>query len=175
VGLLFVRGRIPLEPLLHGGGQERGRRSGTENVAGAVALAKALELATAERAARAARLTVLRDELIRGVLHAVPEAMLTGHPTDRLPNSASFCFTGLSGEAVLLELERRGIFCSSGSACSAGRDEPSHVLLALGLAPSLAQTAVRLSLTDAVTSPVIADVVKAVEEACAAVRSVAGG
>lgn len=145
IGLLAVRNRLPLEPLLHGGGQERDRRSGTENLAGAVALAAALELAEAERVAAAARITALRDRFIDRVLHHVPTARLTGHPVHRLPGTASFTFAGTSGEAVLLELERRGIVSSSGSACAAGSDEPSHVLLALGVPAALAQTAVRFS------------------------------
>lgn len=145
IGLAWLRGRIPVEPLVHGGGQERGRRSGTENVAAAVGLATALELAEAERADAAARVRVLRDELVARVLSEVPGALLTGSATSRLPNSASFCFPGTSGEAVLLELERRGIITSSGSACAAGSDEPSHVLTALGIAPEVAQTAVRFT------------------------------
>ncbi len=144
-GLLAVRGRIPLEPLLHGGGQERGRRSGTEDVAGAVGLATALELAERERAVEAAALSALRDDFIARVLTAVPSARLTGDPEKRLPATASFTFAGTSGEAVLLELERRGVVSSSGSACAAGSDEPSHVLVALGVAPEVAQTAVRFT------------------------------
>ncbi|WP_447949929.1 cysteine desulfurase family protein [Microbacterium aurum] len=145
IGVLAVRGRLPLEPLLHGGGQERERRSGTENVAGAVAIATALELAEAERPAAADRVARLRDGFIARVLERVPSARLTGHPVHRLPGTASFTFAGTSGEAVLLELERRGIVSSSGSACAAGSDEPSHVLLALGIAPEVAQTAVRFT------------------------------
>lgn len=146
VGAVYLRGRLAVEPVLHGGGQERGRRSGTENVAGAVALAVALELAEAERGERAAALAVVRDELVASVRAALPTAVLTGSATSRLPHHASFCFPGTSGEAVLLELERRGVLVSSGSACAAGRDEPSHVLLALGIDPEVAQTAVRLTL-----------------------------
>ncbi len=144
-GALAVRGRIPLEPLLHGGGQERGRRSGTENVAGAVALATALDLAESERAVSAARVRASTERFIAGVLAAVPQAALTGHPVDRLPGTASFTFSGTGGEAVLLELERRGVVSSSGSACAAGSDEPSHVLLACGIAPEAAQTSVRFT------------------------------
>ncbi len=144
-GVLAVRGRIPLEPLLHGGGQERGRRSGTENVAGAVAIATALELAEQERADAASAASTVRDAFIARVLALVPQARLTGHPTRRLPGTASFTFEGTSGEAVLLELERRGMVTSSGSACAAGDDEPSHVLLALGIAPDIAHTAVRVT------------------------------
>ncbi|MGO2111382.1 MAG: cysteine desulfurase family protein, partial [Pseudoclavibacter sp.] len=146
-GALAVRGRVPVEPLLHGGGQERGRRSGTEDVAGAVALATALELAEGEREAAAARVAALRDELIGGVLARVPTARLTGDAVHRLPGTASFTFAGTSGEAVLLELERRGIVSSSGSACAAGSDEPSHVLVAIGIEPGVAQTSVRFTLS----------------------------
>lgn len=145
IGALAVRGRVPLEPVLHGGGQERGRRSGTENVPGAVGLAIALELAEAERAESARRVAAQRDAFIARVLDAVPQARLTGHPVHRLAGTASFTFAGTSGEAVLLELERRGVVSSSGSACAAGSDEPSHVQLAMGIAPDVAQTAVRIT------------------------------
>lgn len=168
-GLLAVRGRLPLEPLLHGGGQERGRRSGTESVAGAVALATALELAEAERATNAARVAGLRDELIERVLALVPAARLTGHHARRLPGTASFTFEGTSGEAVLLELERRGVVSSSGSACAAGSSDPSHVLLALGVAPDVAQTAVRITLAHGHREPLGA-VATAIAAAVAAVQ-----
>lgn len=170
IGALAIRGRIPLEPLLHGGGQERGRRSGTENVAGAVGLALALELAEAERCAATERVSALRDAFVAGVLALIPEARLTGHATRRLPGTASFTFSGVSGEAVLLELERRGVVSSSGSACAAGSDEPSHVLLALGIAPAVAQTSVRFSFGHrAATDP--APLAEAVAASVAAVRS----
>jgi cysteine desulfurase len=162
-GILAVRGRVPLEPLLHGGGQERGRRSGTEDVAGAVGIATALELAEAERAESAARVTALRDGFISRVLATVPSAALTGDPVHRLPGTASFTFAGTSGEAVLLELERRGVVSSSGSACAAGSDEPSHVLIAMGIAPEVAQTAVRFTFPHAAGEPLdaVADAVAA--------------
>ena len=144
-GALAVRGRVALEPLLHGGGQERGRRSGTENVAGAVALAVALERAEAEREETATRVALQTRRFIVGVLERVPNAALTGDPVVRLPGTASFTFAGTSGEAVLLELERRGVITSSGSACAAGSDAPSHVLLACGVAPEVAQTSVRFT------------------------------
>lgn len=162
-GVLAVRGRIPLEPLLHGGGQERGRRSGTENVAGAVGVALALELAEAERAPEAERLTLLRDAFIARVLALVPSATLTGDAVQRLPATASFTFAGTSGEAVLLELERRGIVSSSGSACAAGSDEASHVLVAMGISSELAQTAVRFTFPHGWTAPLdgVADAVAA--------------
>ena len=145
IGALAVRGRVPLEPLLHGGGQERGRRSGTENVAGAVALATALDLAEAERATASTGVAAATGRFIAGVLSSVPQAALTGDPLHRLPGTASFTFAGTSGESVLLELERRGVISSSGSACAAGSDEPSHVLLACGVVPEVAQTSVRFT------------------------------
>lgn len=144
-GALVVRGRLPLEPLLHGGGQERGRRSGTVDVAGAVGLATALELAERERARTAALAGAATARFIAEVTRRVPDATLTGHPVHRLPATASFTIAGVSGEAVLLELERRGVISSSGSACAAGSDEPSPVLLACGIAPEVAQTAVRFT------------------------------
>jgi cysteine desulfurase len=170
-GLLFVAGRVPLEPVLHGGGQERGRRSGTENVAGAVAVATALSLAAGDRAADAQRLTGYRDYLIDTVLRELPGTVLTGHRTERLPASASFCFPGTSGEAVLLELERRGVVCSSGSACAAGSDEASGVLLAMGIDRAVAQTAVRLTFTAGVKE---AEIALAARSVVAAVKEVQG-
>jgi len=166
-GALFVRGRVRLEPLVHGGGQERGRRSGTENVAGAVALATALALPREP----AGHVAALRDRFIGAVLAGVPGALLTGHPTERLPSVASFCFPGTSGESVLLELERQGIICSSGSACAAGSDAPSPVLLALGIEPEIAQTAVRFSFDSTVTAAQLQEAAAAVRTAVAGVRS----
>ncbi|TFD68891.1 cysteine desulfurase family protein [Cryobacterium ruanii] len=169
IGAVFLRGRLPIEPLLHGGGQERGKRSGTENVAGAVALAVALRLAVGERAASANRTSALRDEFIETVLHQTPSARLTGHATERLPGTASFVFPGTSGEAVLLELEQRGIVCSSGSACAAGSSEPSHVLTAMGLSADIAQTAVRFTLGVGTTAAEAAEAAASVRVAVAAV------
>lgn len=172
-GVLYLRGRMQAEPVMHGGGQERGRRSGTENVAGAVGFALALEMATRTQAERSDRLRGLRDELIRGVLAEVPEARLTGHPVDRLPNSASFCFPGTSGESVLLQLEERGVLCSSGSACAAGSDGASHVLVAMGIDPAVAQTAVRFTLSDVTTEEQVRTTIGAVRDACGAIHAIA--
>ncbi len=169
-GVLAVRGRLPLEPLLHGGGQERDRRSGTENVAAAVGFAVALELAEAEREEEAARVARRRDGFSARVLALVPQARVTGDPAHRLPGTASFTFAGVSGESVLLELERRGVVSSSGSACAAGSDEPSHVLLACGIAPEVAQTAVRFTLGHGRDQD-LTPVADAVADAVAAVRS----
>ena len=170
IGALFLRRRIAVEPVLHGGGQERGRRSGTENVPGALALATALSLAEAERAETAPRIIALRDAFIATVLAGTPSARLTGHPTERLPGTASFVFPGTSGEAVLLELEARGIVCSSGSACAAGSDEPSHVLTALGFPADVAQTAVRFTLASTTTAADAAEAAGSVQAAVATVR-----
>ena len=145
VGALVLRREVPLEPLVHGGGQERDRRSGTENVAGAVGLATALELAEAEQLDSLAALETRRDALIADVLDALPGARLTGDPAQRLPCHASFVVPGLGGEPLLLALDERGILASSGSACAAGRDEPSAVLLAMGYDPDTARTAIRLT------------------------------
>lgn len=170
-GALFVRSRTRLEPVIHGGGQERGRRSGTENVAGAVALATALTLARNAQGDRAAHIAALRDEFIRSVQAGVPGALLTGHPGERLPSVASFCFPGTSGESVLLELERLGVICSSGSACAAGSDRPSPVLLAMGISAEVAQTAVRFSFDSTITAAELHEAAAAVRTAVGSVRA----
>lgn len=149
IGVAVIRSSLPLEPTVLGGGQQKGRRSGTENVAGAVALATALALAERDRLTGVGqRVSELRDKLIEGVRRSVPEAHLTGPEpgAHRVAHIASFVLEKVSGEAILLELERRGVTCSSGSACAAGKNEPSHVLLALGYSPELAHTSVRFSL-----------------------------
>lgn len=172
-GVLFTKGRLRVEPLVHGGGQERAKRSGTENVAGAVALSTALTLSDAEQPHQAARVSDLRDHFIHRILATVPDALLTGHRVQRLPSVASFCFPGTSGESVLLELERLGVVCSSGSACAAGSDAPSPVLVALGIAPETAQTAVRFSFTSTVTDAELEQAAAAVETAVGRVRNLA--
>ncbi|WP_432524083.1 cysteine desulfurase family protein [Kineococcus sp. SYSU DK006] len=170
-GFLWVRSSVPLEPLLHGGGQERGRRSGTTDVASAVGTAVALHGAQAVRAAEAERLTALRERLVEGVLASVPGARLTGSRTRRLPGHASFCFAGVGGEAVLAELEGHGIACSSGSACSADSEDASHVLLATGLDADLARTAVRFTLGPTSTAEDVEAVLRVLP---AAVRTAGG-
>jgi cysteine desulfurase len=146
VGVLYVRRGTPLVPLIHGGDQERLRRAGTENVASIVACGVALELVEQHRPATRARLTTLRDRLIEGIEATVPGAMLNGDRGRRLPNNVNFCFRDVQGETILLELEREDVYASSGSACHAGSQEPSHVLLAIGRSPELAHTALRLTL-----------------------------
>ena len=145
VGGLYVRKGVPLPPGLYGGGQEHGLRSGTENVAGIVGMAAALEESCAGMREAAARVAALRDRLIAGVLK-LPGTRLTGDPAERLPGNASFVFDGIEGEALVLLLDQRGVCVSSGSACSAGALEPSHVLLAMGFSPDEARGALRLSL-----------------------------
>ncbi|MGW9631048.1 cysteine desulfurase family protein [Agromyces sp. NPDC055520] len=171
-GALVVRGRLPLEPVLHGGGQERGRRSGTENVAGAVALATALRLADSERVDAAAHVSAIAADFTATIAAGVPGAQLTGDPERRLPGTVSFVFPGTSGEAVLLELEREGVICSSGSACAAGSDEPSHVLTAIGLPAELAQTAVRFTFGRHTTAGESAGAAASVARAVSAVRGI---
>jgi cysteine desulfurase len=168
-----VRGRIPVEPVVHGGGQERGRRSGTENVAGAVALGTAARLIGDGLPRRAEGASAARDAFIAAVLAEAPGAALTGHPAARLPGVASFVFPGTNGEAVLLELERRGVVSSSGSACAAGSEDASHVLLALGYPEDVARTAVRFSWGADVAAGQLAEVATAVGEAVRAVRRLA--
>ena len=146
VGVLYVRRGTPLVPLIHGGSQERLRRAGTENVAGIVSCGAALDLVEQHRAATCARLTALRDRLVEGIEAGVPGALLNGDRRQRLPGHASFCFGDVQGESLLLELELDDVYASSGSACHAGSQDPSHVLLAIGRSPELAHTAVRLTL-----------------------------
>ena len=146
VGVLYVRRGTPLLPALTGGGQERGYRSGTENVPYIVGLAAALELAYEDRAAKNRRQVRMRDALISGVLSAIPGSYLTGHPSERLPNNASFCFDGVSADALLINLDLLGIAASSGSACHAGSVEPSSILTAMGVPRDRAVGALRLTL-----------------------------
>lgn len=171
VGALYIRRGVRCHPLIHGGGQERGRRAGTENVAGIVGLATALRRAQAERAARVARITALRDRLVAGVLAAVPDAILTGHPSARLPHIASFILPGVESEPLLLNLDYRGVAASSGSACTSGSLEPSHVLLAMGYPPELAGGSLRLSLGHDNTAEEIDAAVAALREVVAICRA----
>ena len=145
VGVLYMRKPLRLPPLIHGGGQEKGRRSGTENVPGAVGLAAALKEAVDNLPTESARLAGLRDQLIDG-LTRLPYAKVTGSRKDRLPGTASFVFEGVEGEALLLHLDAKGICASSGSACSSASLDPSHVLLAIGLPHAIAHGSLRLSL-----------------------------
>jgi cysteine desulfurase len=145
VGILYVRQGMRLLPQLQGGSQERGRRAGTENVAGIVGAATALRLAYEELPQVMPRIIALRDRLIEGLL-TIPGSFLTGHPSQRLPNNASFCFEGVEGESILLNLDLLGVAASTGSACTSGSVDPSHVLLAMGLPPEIAHGSLRLTL-----------------------------
>jgi len=144
VGALYVRRGTPLVPLIQGGGQERQRRAGTENVPGIVGLAEALKLSYDELESRNEHVRRLRDKLIAGVTR-IPRSFLTGHPVQRLPNSASFCFEFVEGESILLSLDMLGVGASSGSACTSGSLEPSHVLSAMGIPVEVAHGSLRLS------------------------------
>jgi len=145
VGALFIRDGVNLSPLLHGGGQERGGRSSTENVSGIVGFGKAAELRSEEMEEEAIRLSNLRDKLINGALD-IPESYLNGHPVKRLPNNVNLSFSYIEGEALILSLDSYGISASTGSACSSHSLDPSHVLLAIGLTPVKAHGSLRLSL-----------------------------
>jgi cysteine desulfurase len=145
IGILYVRQGVRILPQLQGGSQERGRRAGTENVAGIVGAASALRLAYEQMPAVGPHMQALRDRLIEGIL-TIPRSRLTGHPTERLPNNASFCFEAIEGESILLNLDMLGIAASSGSACTSGSVEPSHVLVAMGLGPEWSHGSLRLSL-----------------------------
>ncbi len=161
VGALLLGRDVACVPLLHGGGQERDVRSGTLDVPGIVAFATAVEVSVKAQVERAYRLAALRDELIARVRAAVPEAVLNGDPVDRLPGNAHFSFPGCEGDALLLLLDAAGVACSTGSACSAGVAQPSHVLLAMGADESRARSSLRFTLGHTSTSADIEELVAA--------------
>ena len=167
VGALYIKNGVKLTPLLHGGGHERGRRSSTENVAGAVGLAAALEHMCQNREPFSRRTASLRDRLIDGILSAIPHSRLTGSREHRLPGNASFVFAAVEGESLVLQLDMLGVAASSGSACSSASLDPSHVLLAIGLPHETAHGSLRLTIdhehTEAEMDFVIASVKTAVE------------
>ena len=146
VGALYVRRGVKLESLIHGGAQERGMRAGTENLPGVVGMGVAMELAAANLAENAQRMTRLRERLIAGVMARIDGVRLNGHPTERLPGNVNLSFDGVEGEALLLRLDLAGVAASSGSACTSGALDPSHVLMALGLTQAQAQGSLRLTL-----------------------------
>lgn len=146
VGALYIRQGINWRPYEFGGGQERNHRPGTENVSGIVALGKAVELAARDMAEENARLTLLRDKLIKGILEKIDHVKLSGHPSIRLPNNVNFVFEFIDGGAMLLNLDMHGVAASSGSACTAGTVNPSHVLLAMGVSQASAHGSLRLTL-----------------------------
>ncbi len=170
IGALYIRQGIFFPNLIDGGAQERGRRAGTENVAGAVGLSVALELACASMAERTARLIPLRDKLTDGLLK-IERSRLNGDRDCRLPGHISVCFEGIEGESLLLMLDLKGICASSGSACTSGSLDPSHVLLALGIPPEIAHGSLRLSLPDDFTESEADTVLQTVTELVSRLRS----
>ena len=146
IGALYIRKGVRLDTLIAGGAQERGKRAGTENLPGIVGIGKAIEIATRDMEANAARMTRLRDKLIHGILEEIPDVRLNGHPTLRLPNNVNVSVRYIEGEALLLRLDLAGIAGSSGSACTSGSLDPSHVLLAIGLPHEIAHGSLRLTL-----------------------------
>lgn len=147
IGVLYVRKGTPFVPFMNGGHQEKGRRGGTENVASIVALGRACELAASHMAEENTRVNALRDKLEQGLLTAIPKSLRNGHPTLRLPNTANISFEYVEGEAILLHMNRLGICASSGSACTSGSLEPSHVLRAMGVPFTAAHGSIRFSLS----------------------------
>ena len=145
IGGLYIRRKTPFSPIFHGGSHESGRRPGTENVAGIVGFAKAIELAALERTQQVVHLNVLTRALWSGISSRIDRVRLNGHPTDRLPNTLNVSFFAAEGESLILSLDLEGVATSSGSACTSGTEEPSHVLMALGIEPRLAQSSVRFS------------------------------
>ncbi|MGQ9693942.1 MAG: cysteine desulfurase NifS [Thermodesulfobacteriota bacterium] len=146
IGAQFIRRGTKISPLIHGGGQEYGLRAGTENIPYIIGLGKACEIANRDFNQRVRHLKYLRDRLQQGIEARIPQAVLNGHPTQRLPNTLNMSFLDVEGESLLLNMDLEGIAVSSGSACTSGSLAPSHVLLAMGLAPEIAQSAIRFSL-----------------------------
>ena len=171
IGVLYAKRDIPLDSLIHGGAQERGKRAGTENLPAIVGMAAALEQATVNLDAYAAKLTPLRDRLIAG-LDKIPYSELNGDREQRLPGTVNFCFEGIEGEALLLLLDDKGVCASSGSACTSGSLDPSHVLLAIGRPHEVAHGSLRLSLDDTITQDQVDYIIQAVTEVVRYLRSI---
>jgi len=172
VGALYIRKGTKIEALVHGGGHEFGLRSTTENIPGIVGLAKAIELRKERMQEDLEKLTPLRDYLIRGVLTNIEESYLNGHLTQRLPNNANFYFKYIEGESLILNLDRKGIAASTGSACSSTKLEPSHVLLAIGLKPEDAHGSLRLTLGRENTKEEVEYVLEALMEVVEKLRAI---
>ena len=171
IGFLYIRKGVKIRSFVHGGQQERGRRAGTENVPGIVGFGKAAELAAATMKERSEKETALRDHLIKRVLAEIPYTVLNGHPTERLPGNANFCFRFIEGEALLMMLDEKGICGSSGSACTSGSLDPSHVLLAIGRPHEIAHGSLRLTLNDTNTFEEMDYTVESLKEIIAALRT----
>ena len=171
VGALYVRKGVPLLPLIEGGAQERGKRAGTENLPAIVGMAAALGEACADLEEQAAKQQALRDRLVEG-LSRIPHSILNGDARQRLPGNVNFCFEGIEGESMLLLLDDRGICASSGSACTSGSLDPSHVLLAIGRPHEIAHGSLRLSLSESNTAEEVEETIQAVTEVVSYLRSI---
>ena len=171
IGVLYARRGVPIFPLIHGGAQERNRRGGTENIPAIVGMAAALDEACDHLDEDTAKLTALRERLIAG-LSNIPHSVLNGHREHRLPGTVNFCFEGIEGESLLLLLDDKGVYASSGSACTSGSLDPSHVLLAIGRPHEIAHGSLRLSLSPDTTEEEVDYMVKAVTDVVAYLRSI---
>ena len=170
VGALYIRKGVRVPPLIHGGGQEKNRRSGTENVPGIYSMACALQEAVDNMDENMARVAAMRDRLIDALLK-IPYSRLTGHPTNRLPGTASFIFECVEGESIVLSLDMEGICASSGSACSSASLDPSHVLLAIGLPHDVAHGSLRLSIGEETTDEDVEHIIQVVPEVIERLRA----
>ena len=171
IGVLYIRKGVRLQQFMNGGAQERNRRAGTENLASIVGIGKAIELATADIDAHNAQLSAIRDHMIERILKEIPFTRLNGHPTTRLPGNVNVCFRFIEGESLLMLLDAKGIAGSSGSACTSGSLDPSHVLLAIGLPHEIAHGSLRLSLSEENTMEEADYVVDALVEIVSRLRS----
>ena len=171
IGVLYARKGVPIFPLIHGGAQERGRRGGTENIPAIVGMAAALDEACDHLEEDTRKLTALRERLIAG-LSKIPHSVLNGHREHRLPGTVNFCFEGIEGESLLLLLDDKGVYASSGSACTSGSLDPSHVLLAIGRPHEIAHGSLRLSLSPDTTQEEVDYMVEAVTDVVAYLRSI---
>lgn len=171
IGFLYIRKGIKIRSFIHGGGQERRRRAGTENVPGIIGLGTAVSRAVGTMNERAEKETALRDYLIERVMTEIPYTKLNGHKTDRLPNNANFSFQFIEGESLLIMLDMKGICASSGSACTSGSLDPSHVLLAIGLPHEIAHGSLRLTLSDETTKEEIDFVIESLKEIVSRLRN----
>ena len=171
VGALYVRRGIRLPSHIMGGAQERGRRAGTENTAGIVGLGAAIELACSNMEENARRMTALRNRLMEGIEREIPYVKLNGHRTERLPNNVNYSIEFIEGESILLMLDMNGIAASSGSACTSGSLDPSHVLLALGLPHEIAHGSVRLTLGDDTTEEDVDYVIEVLKKTAERLRA----
>ena len=170
IGFLYIRKGVKIRSFVHGGAQERKRRAGTENVPGIVGIGTATERAIRTMQERTKKETEVRDYLIKRVLDEIPYTRLNGHPTKRLPNNANFSFQFIEGESLLIRLDMKGICGSSGSACTSGSLDPSHVLLAIGLPHEIAHGSLRLTLNEEITKEDIDYVVDSLKEIVAYIR-----